>query len=77
MLRVTNNDFIKEMGFTRVDCDYIYYGMVDDVKKALFTIYAGSPYIRFSKTNYVANIQVKCICEWVKKGYVEWVEVDE
>lgn len=75
MLKAKDTDCIKKMGFVKEDCDYVYRGKTDDgdlVK--LFTIYAGSLYLRHAKTTYSSYLQLKCIYDWTKNNYIEWEE---
>jgi hypothetical protein len=72
MFKVIDLKKLSEMGFRRDGRDYTYRGMIDGAPRVLFTIYAGSPYIRSSKSSYAAEEQFKCIYEWTKNGYIEW-----
>lgn len=72
MLRLKDDINPIKLGFECKDHDYVYYVKIDGIKKLGFTIYKGSPYIRYSKTAYIVDEQLKCIYEWVKNDYVEW-----
>lgn len=77
MFKIVDIKNIEKMGFVKVDVDYFYSAVVEEVRKTLFTVYAGSNYIRFSKTSYGVTEQLKCIYDWTKNGYIEWVDLDE
>lgn len=72
MLKVKDIKKLEEMGFKKDGCDYVYRYNDDGSIRTCFTIYAGSPYIRFSKTVYVTVEQLRCIYEWTKNNYIEW-----
>lgn len=72
MFKVIDLKTLSEMGFRKDGRDYTCRGMVDGAPRVLFTIYAGSPYIRSSKSSYASEEQFKCIYEWTKKGFIEW-----
>lgn len=72
MLKVVNPDYIPKMGFTKMGHDWIRYVIIEGEKKLVFTIYAGSLYLRFSKTSYVSEEQLRLIYDWTKAGYIEW-----
>jgi len=75
MIKVKSNEYLKDMGFVPKNNkgDYVFYGVGDDdTKRKLFTVYAGSPYIRYSTTSYVMEVQLKCVYDWAKKDYIEW-----
>lgn len=75
MIKLSNMDKIVEMGFVKSGVDYLYKGKNDlGTTTLLFTIYKGSPYLRFSKTAYVCESQLECICKWSKLGLIEWEE---
>lgn len=72
MLKVLDEKYITEMGFTKNGHDWNRIVYIDGEKKNCFTIYAGSLYIRFSKTSYVNEEQLRLVYEWTKAGYIEW-----
>lgn len=72
MFKVKDIKNLPEMGFVRVDKDWVRRITVDGSPKVVFTIYAGSLYIRHSRTSYVAEEQLKLIYEWTLLGYIEW-----
>ena len=75
MLKVKDQSYIKQMGFKKNDDDdYVYRENVNGSLTKLFTIYAGSLYIRHARTAYTSSNQIKCIYDWTKKGYIEWEE---
>ena len=75
MLKAKDLESIKKMGFIKDDCDFIYRGKTEDGELVkLFTIYAGSLYLRNTKTSYSSTLQLKCIYDWTKAGYIEWEE---
>ena len=75
MFRLKENISPEDLGFEKKSFDYIRYVVGDDgVKKTGFTIYMGSPYIRYSKTAYLSDGQLKVIYDWVKNDYIEWVD---
>ncbi len=75
MFKIKDPSYIKEMGFVQTeDKDFVYRGIVDGSPKTLFTIYAGSLYLRHAKASYSSAAQFKCIYEWTKKNYIEWEE---
>lgn len=75
MIKVKDLSYIKEMGFIQTEeNDFVYREIVDGSPKTLFTIYAGSLYLRHAKTSYSNTQQFKCIYEWTKKNYIEWEE---
>lgn len=76
MIKVKDKKYIEEMGFTKnEDHDYICRGKAEDgTLVKLFTIYAGSLYIRNAKTAYTNSLQLKLIYDWTKKDYIEWEE---
>lgn len=64
-----------DLGFEKKSCDYTCYVLGDDgVKRTGFTIYMGSPYIRYSKTAYINDAQLKMMYDWTKKDYIEWID---
>lgn len=63
------------LGFESKDFDYVKYGDVDGVKRTMFTIYKGSPYLRYSKASYVVEEQLKLIHDWSKSDYIEWEDL--
>ena len=64
-----------DLGFVKKGCDYVaYINDIDGVKKVGFTIYMGSKYIRYSKTAYICDAQMKQIYEWTKNDLIEWAE---
>ena len=64
-----------DLGFESKDIDYCKYVEVDGTIRTCFTIYKGSPYVRYSKTSYVCEEQLKLIYEWTKLDYIEWEEI--
>ena len=64
-----------DLGFVKKDFDYVYYGDVEGVKRMLFTVYMGASYIRYSKTSYVTEEQLKLIYEWTKNDLIEWEDI--
>lgn len=72
MLKVIDPSYIAKMGFVKSGYDWVCYLLIDGDKKLVFTIYAGSPYLRFSKTAYIAEEQLRLVYEWTKAGYIEW-----
>lgn len=73
MLKVINKEYIREMGFKKTEeNDFEYRELIDGEPRKLFTIYAGSLYIRHAKTAYSSQNQLRCIYEWTKKNYIEW-----
>lgn len=77
MFKVKSKEFIREMGFVKNDVDYVIRGKnVNGGICTLFTIYKGSPYIRFARmTQGQTEEQLKLIHEWTKKDYIEWEEI--
>lgn len=75
MLKLKDSVNPKDLGFKTKDFDYVRYIDVDGVQKVCFTIYKGSPYIRYSKTAYVAEEQLKLVYEWSKNNYIEWEDL--
>lgn len=75
MLKIKDGVNPKDLGFKTKDFDYVKYVIVDGCEKLVFTIYKGSPYIRYSKTAYVSEEQLKLIYEWTKKDVIEWEDV--
>ena len=74
MFKITDITKLEEMGFKKNNCDYVYRYNDDGSIKTCFTVYAGSLYLRYSRTSYVSGEQLKCIYEWTKKNYIEWKE---
>lgn len=74
MFKITDITKLEEMGFKKNNCDYVYRYNDDGSIKTCFTVYAGSPYLRYSRTSYVSGEQLKCIYEWTRKNYIEWEE---
>lgn len=74
VFRILDLSKLEEMGFKKEDYDYVYREKVDGAMRTLFTVYAGSQYLRYSKTSYVCTTQLKCIYEWTKKNYILWEE---
>lgn len=74
MLKVIDTTKLEEMGFKKDGCDYVYRYNDNGSIRTCFTVYAGSPYIRYSKTVYVTVEQLHCIYEWTRKNYIEWEE---
>ena len=72
MFKVLDTAKLEEMGFKKDGCDYVYRYNDEGSIRTCFTVYAGSPYLRFGKTVYVITEQLKCIYEWTKKNYIEW-----
>lgn len=72
MFKIKDNIDPYDLGFVEKDFDYVYYGIVDGLKKVVFTIYKGSRYLRYSKSSYVNEQQLKLIYEWTKKDVIEW-----
>ena len=72
-------DFSQErliaMGFKKTDFDWFLKANIGGDKRVLFTVYAGSEYLRVSRTSYVAMEQLKLIHEWTKQGFIEYVNV--
>ena len=65
----------SDLGFIKKDLDYVRYIEIDGVNRTCFTIYRGSCYIRYSKTSYVNEEQLRLIYEWTKLDYIEWEEI--
>lgn len=65
----------RTLGFVDKDFDYVYYAIVDEVKKIVFTIYKGSPYLRYSKSAYANDEQLRLIHEWTKQDVIEWENI--
>lgn len=74
MFRITDLSKLEEMGFKKDEYDYVYREKVDGTMVKYFTVYAGSPYLRYTKTAYSSPGQLKCIYEWTKKNYIIWEE---
>lgn len=74
MLKIKDQKYIAEMGFVKDEYDYVYREMIDGSPTKLFTVYAGSLYLRHAKTSYSSTNQLRCIYEWAKKDYIEWEE---
>lgn len=74
MFKIMDLSKLEEMGFKKDGFDYVYRETVDGVMKTLFTVYAGSSYLRYSKTSYSSLGQLRCIYEWTKKNYILWEE---
>ena len=75
MFKIKNDIKPIDLGFERKNCDYVFYVKGDDgIKRTGFTIYMGSPYIRYSKTAYVSDVQLKAIYDWIKQDAIEWVD---
>lgn len=74
MLKVIDVGYLPKMGFTKNGFDWVCAPLIDGEKKTCFTVYAGSAYIRYSKTSYVTDTQLRLVYEWTKKGYIEWEE---
>lgn len=74
MLRVIDEKYITQMGFMKNGHDWVYITNVDGDKRTCFTIYAGSTYIRYAKTSYVNEEQLRLVHEWTKLGYIEWID---
>lgn len=72
MLKVLDLKKLSEMGFVKDGPDYICVETVDGEKKTLFRIYAGSPYIRHSKTGAVNEHQIKKVYDWTTNNLVVW-----
>lgn len=73
MLKIKDEKYINEMGFYETeDNDYVYREKIEGELRRLFTIYAGSLYLRTAKTSYTSNAQLRCVYEWTKKDYIEW-----
>lgn len=72
MFKVKDVKNLPEMGFVRVDKDWVRRVMVDGSPKTVFTVYAGSSYIRHPRTGYVVEEQLKLIYDWSLAGYIEW-----
>ena len=62
----------RDIGFIKKDMDWVYQKSIGHVCRILFKMYLGSPYIRCSRTGYVAEEQLKLIYDWTKAGYIEW-----
>ena len=75
MFKIKEGFSPEDLGFEKKSRDYGMYVVGDDgIKRTGFTIYMGSPYIRYSKTAYIGDSQLKTIYDWVKKDLIEWVE---
>ena len=75
MFRLKENISPEDLGFEKKSFDYVKYVVGDDgIKKTGFTIYMGSPYIRYSKTAYISDSQLKIMYYWIKNNYIEWVD---
>ena len=74
MFKIVDMEKLGEMGFVKKNADYVYYAKVDGAQIKIFTVYAGSQYLRFSKTGYTSETQLKCIYDWAKGNYIEWEE---
>ena len=72
MFKIKEGFSPKDLGFVKKDCDYVYYGEVDGLKKVVFTVYMGASYLRYSKTAYVTEEQLKLIYDWAKQDLIEW-----
>lgn len=72
MLKVISSEFITEMGFVKNGHDWVYTTIIEGDKRTCFTIYAGSLYLRFSKTSYINEEQLRLVYKWTKLGYIEW-----
>lgn len=72
MFKIKNMKYINEMGFIRNGDDYIIRKMIEGNPRILFTIYAGSSYIRQSRSSYTSTEQLRLIYEWTKADYIEW-----
>ena len=75
MLKIKDGIQPCELGFVEKDFDHVCYGTVDGLKKILFTIYKGSPYIRYSKAAYVNEEQLRLIYKWTKQDLIEWEDL--
>lgn len=65
----------EDLGFEKKSFDYVRYVVGDDdIKRTGFTIYMGSPYIRYSKTAYISDSQLKVMYDWIKKDLIDWVD---
>ena len=72
MFRIKDTSKLAEMGFSKNDYtgDHEIMRVIKGNKKRLFIIYRGSDYLRYSKTGYVVEEQLKLIYEWSKKDYI-------
>lgn len=65
----------ENLDFEKKNFDYVRYVVGDDgIKRTGFTIYMGSPYIRYSKTAYISDSQLKVMYDWIKKDLIDWVD---
>lgn len=75
MFKLKENISPEDLGFEKKNFDYVCYVLSDDgVKRTGFTIYMGSPYIRYSKTSYISDGQLKAMYNWIKNDYIDWVD---
>ena len=76
MFKLKSKNILKEMGFKQSGCDWVCKGKTDKgTICTLFTVYAGSSYIRYARTGYICDSQLKLIYEWTKKDYIEWEDM--
>lgn len=68
MFKIKDMSKIKDMGFICSGEDYV----CRENHKTIFTIYKGSPYLRYSKSAYICDAQMKKIYDWSKEDYIEW-----
>lgn len=75
MFKVLDVTKLEEMGFVKDGKDYVYKSTTEEgMIRKLFSVYAGSTYLRYAKTVYVTSEQLRLIYEWTKKNYIEWEE---
>lgn len=75
MFKIKGDVAPEDLGFEKKSVDYVMYVLDDDgIKRTGFTIYMGSPYIRYSRTAYISNNQLKVMYDWIKKDLIEWVD---
>jgi hypothetical protein len=72
MFKIGKKENLTEMGFVKNNDDYVIRKEIDGVSRVLFTVYKGSPYLRYSKTGYVMEEQLKLIFQWGKNNLIEW-----
>lgn len=72
MLKVLDMTKISEMGFVREGPDFVCSEIIEDERRVLFRIYAGSPYIRHAKTAAANEHQLKKVYEWAISKQIIW-----
>ena len=72
MFKIVDFDKLTDMGFIKDGFDYVYKTNIDGSLVKIFTVYAGSPYLRYSKTSYVSHQQLYCIYKWTMEKLIEW-----